>query len=834
MEDKKDIIVEADEIQANSSNVEPLAKRTFTLKAFQSSYQPATLAWDSVGDMANYNTNGAITLDQWVRQGIYLCATDQYGSAGYYITDYDGFYDLPAYGSKFFKAVMCKIDLKVMVPPHSTFLAIIYIDRTVYKVGDGDSSAWLGMASGEWNECNTISENNCEVGGEWAGVPIEDGYYSYMGRSYKIDETRPCVYKTWSIDNRYSEKEARASLKPMHLMNMMEFPQKHATYMGYVDKYHYSREEISISYTAYLWYDDGDYYVGGFDEKKATRIELESRERTGYIMKGWLDPLINVLYPAGGAYRQRRGAELQAQWVEDVVPYTVAHYHADRMGKYSCRRETLYYMAGGMVCPQPEQDVAYKTPEPITACVAADGSTLIEYYYEIVEYPVQYCANGGHFENGSDYREVMLPYGTSIDSLNVKPMRTGYRFVQWNPYPDCISYHPFTTRAEWKAYEYSVQYDKNDDNATGEMKPQEFVYDQPQQLDKNTYECKHTVSFAVGDRKGDNAYFQSQTAECHFMGWAETAAGEKVYDDGAIVCNLTSERDGVKTLYAVWKSAGILLPQLQIYHEGFYFDAWYLDEDFKEKAGEPGSMYIPTRSETLYGRVVCTGVENTRWVQEGEDYIERTIAAQWDEMKEATAYRVRLESAQEGADKEHYPFHEEDFIGDDIKLIDDGMVEVKDCRLDLTKTLKRFTAGGSFKFSVVPVIPNFPQENIDRNADNSIMTLARPNETDLKWDGTKAVWKKIEGADFYLLKLLDKYNSDISRQGYWYDDYENLTAYGDNYVWVNASGNLEESVEVEELFNDFGDDIKFGVLAYGHSVYTPQYEWPVSECYNPF
>lgn len=53
-----------------------------------------------------------------------------------------------------------------------------------------------------------------------------------------------------------------------------------------------------------------------------------------------------------------------------------------------------------------------------------------------------------------------------------------------------------------------------------------FVYDQPQKLCKNTYECKHTVSFAVGDRRGDNAFFQPQMVECHFMGWAETATGK--------------------------------------------------------------------------------------------------------------------------------------------------------------------------------------------------------------------------------------------------------------------------------------------------------------------
>lgn len=84
MEDKKDIIVEADEIQVNSSSVGPLAQTIYTMKAFQSSYQPETITWDSVGDKVNYNANGAITSDKWVRQGIYLCSSDQLGGPAFF------------------------------------------------------------------------------------------------------------------------------------------------------------------------------------------------------------------------------------------------------------------------------------------------------------------------------------------------------------------------------------------------------------------------------------------------------------------------------------------------------------------------------------------------------------------------------------------------------------------------------------------------------------------------------------------------------------------------------------------------------------------------------
>lgn len=826
MEENKDIIVETDEIQANSSNPEPLARSVYTMKAFQNSYQPATLAWDSVGDQANYNTNGAVTSEKWVRQGIYICSSDQFGGPGFFITDYDGFYDLPTYGNMFFKAVMCRLDLKVMVPPYSNFTAVVNVQRTVFKEGDDGSSTWLGMASGEWNACNTISKDNCGANGEWAGVPIESGFDSYSGKARHIDETRQCVYKTWNIDNRYSEKVVRTSMTPKYLMNMLERPKSYATRMGYVDKYHISAKEFSTYFTAYVWYGD-DFDAGNYYENKATRLVLKTSERTGYIMLGWLDADINMLYPAGGAYRQRRGAKLQEQWMEDVVPYKVVHHYTQNDGTTSKKVETLYYMADKTVCPLPDQDFRYVTPEPITTSVKADGSTEIDYNYTIKKFLVQYCANGGHFSNGKDILKQEVRFGMQVDRLEEKPDRTGYLFSEWNPYPlDVDSSYSIVTRAKWTANKYTVKYDKNDDNATEEMEPQGFVYDQPQQLRKNTYECKHTVSFAVGDRRGDKAYFQPQTAECHFMGWAETADGKKVYDDGATVCNLTSERDGVKTLYAVWKSASIQLPQF--YHEGYYFDAWYLDEDFKEesKAGDPGCEYFPTGDVTLYGRLICTKVENAEWDIRSAEYVyERPIWATWKAVEGAKAYRVGLGSE---AKRENYPLYAEDFKGDNITYVNAGAIEVIGTELDFTEALKRFTAGGTFNFSVTPVFENIPEGSIGGTVSNTVTTLARPENLDWQEDYI-AVWDGVEGAQYYILWFVDDNRESIG------DDYPldevlsedtELNIYGKDCIRVNASGKSRESMDLREVYEGTLIPMGYQVLAYSgkEKIYTPQYE----------
>ena len=62
MEDKNKTELVSEEKQVCSAHVEPLIKKTYTLKALQSINQPDTLTWDSVGDQATYNASGAATM----------------------------------------------------------------------------------------------------------------------------------------------------------------------------------------------------------------------------------------------------------------------------------------------------------------------------------------------------------------------------------------------------------------------------------------------------------------------------------------------------------------------------------------------------------------------------------------------------------------------------------------------------------------------------------------------------------------------------------------------------------------------------------------------------
>lgn len=84
--------------------------------------------------------------------------------------------------------------------------------------------------------------------------------------------------------------------------------------------------------------------------------------------------------------------------------------------------------------------------------------------------------------------------------------------------------------AQWEANLYTVTFYKNDISATGSMDAQLFTYGTAQNLSTCTFE-KTGYSFA---------------------GWATTSSGDKVYDDGEEVNNLTNTPDGNVDLFALW------------------------------------------------------------------------------------------------------------------------------------------------------------------------------------------------------------------------------------------------------------------------------------------
>jgi len=129
----------------------------------------------------------------------------------------------------------------------------------------------------------------------------------------------------------------------------------------------------------------------------------------------------------------------------------------------------------------------------------------------------------------------------------VAPAATGYTFLDWysldgelfvgRNFAFLIS-HDMVLEAEWQANSYVVAYNANQPhgvNLSGSMPNITFYYDEPKALSSNKF-----------------------SVEGHsFLGWAESAAGAKIFDDAQEVINIAE--GGTKNLYAVWKSDNIVV-----------------------------------------------------------------------------------------------------------------------------------------------------------------------------------------------------------------------------------------------------------------------------------
>ena len=171
--------------------------------------------------------------------------------------------------------------------------------------------------------------------------------------------------------------------------------------------------------------------------------------------------------------------------------------------------------------------------QDLPAPANADASHLKE---AAPTYTITFDANGG---TGTEIAPITgVGHGGYFIFPDNTFTRTGYTFDGWYNQSDTVYQEgedmnepvtsDLTFYAKWKANTSTVQFNAN--GGTGEMTAQTFTYDVKQALTANGF-----------TRTGYT-----------FAGWAATADGVKVYDDGQEVSNLASENGAVVTLYAKW------------------------------------------------------------------------------------------------------------------------------------------------------------------------------------------------------------------------------------------------------------------------------------------
>ena len=151
------------------------------------------------------------------------------------------------------------------------------------------------------------------------------------------------------------------------------------------------------------------------------------------------------------------------------------------------------------------------------------------------EYNITYNLNGGNWNGVTP----VTKYWVTTDAFNLEtPTYSGRTFLGWtgsngnNP-ELTVTIEKGSTGdkryvANWNVGGYTVLFDKNNDQAIGEMSPQQFTRDTYQKLRQNEFQQSVVVTFDGNEGTAERA---SLTSYREFVGWATSKSGDKVYND---------------------------------------------------------------------------------------------------------------------------------------------------------------------------------------------------------------------------------------------------------------------------------------------------------------
>ena len=287
-------------------------------------------------------------------------------------------------------------------------------------------------------------------------------------------------------------------------------------------------------YTATFEANGGTPVTTNIVQNYGTTLLAPAVTRTGYTFAGWVPGVPSTMPASNSTYT--------AQWTANE--YTVT-FDANG-GSVSPDSKNVTYDAAYGELPTPTRDgytfdgwyTSASGGSPVTAVdpVSITSAQTLYAQWTANEYTVTFDANGGSVSPGSK----LVTYDEAYGELPT-PTRIGYAFDGW--YTSAPSETQVTAEtkvaitsvqilyAHWSANSYTIHFDA--DGGSGEMADTNVAYDAEVVLPSNRFE----------------------RAGYSFGGWATSAGGAKVYDDGDTVSNLTSVAGGTVNLYATWNNS---------------------------------------------------------------------------------------------------------------------------------------------------------------------------------------------------------------------------------------------------------------------------------------
>lgn len=457
--------------------LKPLLKCEYVMKALQNGSHINDLTWNSEGDKSNYNEDGAIKYPVWHQCGISCCADGKDETPQYIVGDYDRCIE-DKHGNKNFKAVMIRGDLKVTVPAYTTASVYVTMAASLFKYGGDTSSTWVGGIISDSDSWKTVRDSNHK---DWAtrensGVlpaNVDDHVTIIQSNSEDSWTYRLGIvnYKADEFTNE-TEQEIQQEAKPVYIVCTVEKASTINQRLIVVDNIPgLNTIDADVLFRARIIYtgdavDTEEKHEYVFSYKRPTAVTFRELERPGYQL-GWLEEATDRHYPPTCYFGEQRGIRLTAQWTALSVAYKVEHYLQKTDGTYSDTpdyTEVCKNLTDAEAFAPVKEYAGYGKPKWEPATVKGDGSTVIKCYYPILEFPIEFCANGGKFrDDGTDFRTYNMVYSKWIMDFALEPdldEREGYRFDHWEPkLPPFMPAKKVTTRAVWtKLNNYYVEY----------------------------------------------------------------------------------------------------------------------------------------------------------------------------------------------------------------------------------------------------------------------------------------------------------------------------------------------------------------------------------------
>ena len=274
----------------------------------------------------------------------------------------------------------------------------------------------------------------------------------------------------------------------------------------------------------------------------STYGELPTPTRTGYTFSGWYTSLTGgSQVTASSKVTITSARTFYARWTANTYKVTLVvnggtvtstEINVTYDGTYSSLptpTRTGYTFNGWYTAQTGGSQVTTSTKVTITS-----AQTLYA-RWTANTYKVTLDVNGGT----ATITEFNVTYDGTYSSLPT-PTRTCYTFNGWYTAQTGGSQVTSSTKvaitsaqtlyARWTANPYNVVFNGNG-STSGDVYSQSFTYDKAQALQQNAF----------------------QKIGYHFVGWATSATGSKVYNDKQSVTNIAGTNTSV-TLYAIWQA----------------------------------------------------------------------------------------------------------------------------------------------------------------------------------------------------------------------------------------------------------------------------------------